>query len=197
MAPDETQTAAVDDELLEDETTPEQAPDYPAFKVRSTRLAAHRRLLRRADPGKTKRKLFIAGHRVLPKKHFEVALTAEQVEDEKPRLAEYCASGLIELLEHQGDGEYTVYDLALHLDAEAPVPAVMKPEEEPAEEDNSEDGNPDSDEPSESSDEEPEEYTREDLEMLTKSQLIEIATENEIDPKGNKAELVSRILGEE
>jgi hypothetical protein len=212
MAPDETQAAEVEDELLEEEDEAQEASEkpveHPAFKVVSTRLAPHKRTLRRADPGKTRRKLFIAGQRVLPKRFFQLPLTPEQVEDEKSRLAEYAASGLIDLLEHVGDGDYEVVDLAPYLEEGAPVPAMMKPEPEDADEDEDGEGeDPGAGETSEGADDEgaddegadedEETYTREELEAMKKDELIALCEDNELDSKGNKDVLVDRLLGEE
>ena len=170
--------------------------DYAPYLVKSTRLSAAHRSMRRADIGKTSRKIFIAGSRLVPKRGASLPITAEQFEDEKARLRAFTLSGIIEVHEHLGDGEYGVVDFdtekaePIGLLEDEKVEAEIV-EEEPAPE-------PEEEPEEELGDPEVEAYTREQLEEMTKAQLQELLSEGEgleLTGKEKKAELIDLLLG--
>jgi len=155
------------------------------FLVESTRGKGHKQLARRADPGKTRRKIVLTtGARVLPGRR--IFLSQEEFDANIHILAEADRAGILEVKKlDKKSGNYLDVDFT---EDHKMVPAKAEPtppeEQEP--------------EPLDDGEEEEEEIEETpDYSSMTKAELLEECEEQglEVTDRMTKAELVAKLGG--
>ena len=146
----------------------------------STRAKASHQGLRRASSGKTPRKVYIAGRRFLPKRGATMTITESEYELNRDQIEMLARKGILEV---QGR---TV--------APEARPIAEQPANKPELESGKNVDGTDYEEPEAESGE----YTRDELEAMTKGELLDLCeiAGTELGGMEKKAELVDLLLGE-